>query len=204
MGERKGNWFEEECKRRQLETEQENLKKCEKYLGKDYTNVCGVWAMKVCAREDFLLAGPYRYCFRRSCRCQFCRHLAAEHGHSGTQTVHESCSDDQGRDAHVAHAGSGNVQVVHAAQCNGQSGDAEGCNHRPGDAPPANGSAGHGPGQETSPRRSPKVNCTTDEDEEFTWEVPKTKDKKAPVQETSSWKRRRRRLKLKAVRRLAD
>ena len=85
----KENWFQKECKRRQQEEEEENLKKCEKYLGKDYTNVCGPWAMKVCAREGFMLAGPYRNCYRRSCRCQACRVLSERPRHSETVCVHQ-------------------------------------------------------------------------------------------------------------------
>ena len=161
--------------RKERELEEENLRLCVKYLGKDHTNVCGPWAMKVCAREGFMLAGPYRSCYRATCGCLACKaQRDGPDGHSETETVQESCKDVgevEDRDDMVVHAEAGNELVVHAEDCDAAAADGE--------------------GQETSQELPPKVNCCTEE------------GKKMAVQkDTTSWKRRRRRLKLKSAKRL--
>jgi hypothetical protein len=84
MGDLEENVFWREARRRKLEEEKFNLEMCLKHFGRDPRNVCGPWAMKVCAREGFMLEGPFKSCYRASCRCQSCRALS---GHSETQSV---------------------------------------------------------------------------------------------------------------------
>jgi len=50
-------WSWEESFHRDKELEAEGVKMCIRYLGPDPSNVCGAWAMKVCAREGFSAGG---------------------------------------------------------------------------------------------------------------------------------------------------